>query len=651
MPASNKITSADEAIALVRSGDTFATSGFVGNGTPDALLEALARSFQANGRPRDLTLVFAAGQGDGKTRGLNRIALPGLLRRAIGGHWGLVPRLGALALSGEIEAYNFPQGCISHLYRDIAAKKPGTLSRVGLGTFVDPRLQGGKVNSATRDDLVRLVEVDGKEWLLYQAFPIHVAFLRGTTADAAGNVTMERESLTLDNLAMAMAAKNSGGVVIVQVERTAQAGSLPSRQVKIPGVLVDCVVVSTPEHHWQTYATQYNPAFAGEIRVPLEALPPLPLRERKVIARRAAFELMPNSVINLGIGMPEGVAAVAQEESLLDLITLTAEPGIIGGLPASGLDFGAATNTEAVIDQNEQFDFYDGGGLDLACLGMAQCDAGGNVNVSRYANCFSGCGGFINISQNARRLCFLGTFTAGGLEVAVGDGRLSIRAEARSSKFVKAVEQITFSGAQAAKSGQRVLYITERCVFSLTPNGLLLQEIAPGVDLERDVLAKMEFVPLMATPMRTMDPRLFRAETMGLRKSIFDRPVKERIAYDPDRETLFINFEGLALKSEADLAAIHDVVEKCCTPLGSRVRAVVNYDGFSVPSHLVDAYATMVRNLCDRFYTEVTRYTTSAFLRLKLGDSLAAHQVAPHLFETREEALRFLTSKSPRTES
>jgi len=281
---------------------------------------------------------------------------------------------------------------------------------------------------------------------------------------------------------------------------------------------------------------------------------------------------------------------------------------------------------------------------------MAQCDAAGNVNVSRYANCFSGCGGFINISQNARRLCFLGTFTAGGLEVAVGDGRLSIRAEARSSKFVKAVEQITFSSAQAVKSGQRVLYITERCVFSLTPNGLLLQEVAPGVDLERDVLAKMEFVPLLATPMRTMDPRLFRAETMGL-KSIFDRPVKERIVYDPDRETLFINFEGLALKSEADVAAVHDVVENCCTPLGRRIRAVVNYDGFSVPSHLVEAYATMVRNLCDRFYTEVTRYTTSAFLRLKLGGSLAAHQISPHLFETREEALRFLTSKSPRTES
>jgi propionate CoA-transferase len=319
-------------------------------------------------------------------------------------------------------------------------------------------------------------------------------------------------------------------------------------------------------------------------------------------------------------------------------------------LEALARGFHATGNTEAVIDQNAQFDFYDGGGLDLACLGMAQCDAAGNVNVSRYAHCFSGCGGFINISQNARRVCFLGTFTAGGLEVEVGDGRLRIRSEARSSKFVKAVEQITFSGAQAAKSGQRVLYITERCVFALAPDGLMLQEVAPGIDLERDILAKMEFVPLMAKSLRTMDPRLFRAEPMGLKESLLGRPLSERVVYDPEREILFINFEGLALKNERDLTALRSAVENCCAPLGRRVKAVVNYDGFSVPSHLIDSYAEVVRDLCDRFYTEVTRYATSAFLRLKLGGTFAAHQVAPHLFETREEALRFLASKSPRTE-
>ncbi|RPH69878.1 MAG: acyl CoA:acetate/3-ketoacid CoA transferase [Myxococcaceae bacterium] len=638
----SKVVSLDEAVALIQPGSTLATSGFVGIGTPDGLLESLARAYQTQGRPGGLTLVFAAGQGDGKTRGLNRLAVPGLLKRVVGGHWGLIPRVGALALAGEIEAYNLPQGCISHLYRDIAGGKPGTLSRVGLGTFVDPRNGGGKVNSRTTEDIVELLPIHGEDWLLYRAFPIDVVFLRGTTADPHGNVSMEREALTLDNLAMAMAAKNSGGLVIVQVERLADAGSLPARSVKIPGALVDCVAVAPAEYHAQTYATDYSPAFSGELRVPLESMPPPHLDGRKVIGRRAACELIPGTLINLGIGMPESVAGVAAEEGLLSLVTLTAEPGVIGGLPASGLNFGAAVNTEALVDQNQQFDFYDGGGLDQAYLGMAQVDAAGNVNVSRFGKTFAGCGGFINISQNSRKVVFVGTFTCGGLKLEIGEGRLRIVKEGQSRKFVPAVEQVTFSGKRARELGHETMYVTERAVFRLTDGGLRLEEIAPGIDLEHEVLGQMEFTPEIKRPLGTMDLGLFRAEPMGLRRLLEERPLSSRFEYDPRREVLFINFAGLAVRNEQDLRDIAATVEKVCSPLGRRIRAVVDYDGFSVPAHLADAYAELVRELTERYYERVTRYTSSAFLRLKLGASLEAHHVDPELFDTQRHALESL---------
>ncbi len=632
-----KIVTAEEAVAVIRDGDTLCNSGFVGIGVPEALLAALERRFLNSGKPEGLTLLFAAGQGDGKERGLNRLGHEGLLKRVIGGHWGLIPKVAKLATTNLIEAYNLPQGVITHLYRDIAAGKPGTLSRVGLHTFVDPRLSGGRVNEITREDIVRVMEIDGEEYLFYRALPVNIAFLRGTTADPDGNLSMERECLTLDNLAMAMAVKNSGGLVIAQVERVADSGSLNPRAVQVPGALVDCVVVAPPEMHAQTFATQYNPAYSGELRVPLDSLQPLPLDDRKIIARRAAFEIPLNGIINLGIGMPEGVAAVANEEKILRHVTMTAEPGVVGGVPASGLDFGAAVNTSAIIHQNTQFDFYDGGGLDMACLGMAQCDAEGNVNVSRFGPRLAGAGGFINISQNARRLVFAGTFTAGGLQVAIEDGRLRVVFEGRSKKFIRRVEQVTFSGEHAAKLEQPVIYVTERCVFRRVAKGMALVEIAPGIDLERDVLAHMDFEPIIDKP-ALMDARIFQPAVMELEQTLLDIGFAQRLSYDPERNVLFLNFEGLQVRTIEDVERVRTAVEGRCRAIGQRVRVVVNYDGARIDERVLDAWAEMVRYMEENFYTRVTRYTTSAFMRMKLGDALSRREVAPHIYESREDA-------------
>ncbi|GAB5390410.1 MAG: acyl CoA:acetate/3-ketoacid CoA transferase [Alphaproteobacteria bacterium] len=641
----NKIVSAAEAAALIRDGDTIATSGFVGIGTPDAMLKAIAERYQQDGHPRDLTLMFAAGQGDGKERGLNRLCHDGLLKRVIGGHWGLIPGIGKMAIDEKIKGWNLPQGCISHLYRDIAAGKPGTFSKVGLETFVDPRLEGGRINAISTDEVVKLVEVEGEDWLFYKAFPLHVALIRGTTADPQGNISMEREALTLDNLAMAMAARNSGGIVIAQVERVAANNSLNPRNVKLPGALVDCVVVDDdPALHVQTFATDYNPAFAAEIRIPLESLPPMPLNPRKIIARRCAMELPPGGVVNLGIGMPEGVAAVANEEGVSDLITMTAEPGVVGGIPASGLDFGAAVNTQSIIDQNQQFDFYDGGGLDMACLGMAELDGTGNVNVSRFGKRLAGAGGFINISQNARKVVFAGTFTAGGLDMAVKAGQLSVLTEGANRKCLDQVQQVTFSGARASRLGQPVLYVTERAVFELTGQGVKLTEIAPGIDLQSDVLDLMGFTPIMED-VRPMHPGIFGDEDMDLRRLLIDLRLEDRISYDPDRNTLFLNFENLRVLRRDRIIEIEDAVVARCRQIGKRVKVVVNYDGFDLASHLGDEYAAMVERMVEGWYKDVTRYTTSAFMRLKLGQKLAQREVQPHLFETRAEAQGWLEDK------
>jgi len=639
-----KVVTGEQAAAIMRDGDVVTTGGFVGAGVPEDMLIYIKERFLREGHPNNLTLVYAAGQGDGKTRGLNQLGHKGLVGRVIGGHIGLVPELQKLIREEDILAYSFPQGVISTLFRNLAARKPGLISYVGLGTFVDPRIDGGKLNQKTKkegEDLVKLMEIENREILFYKLPPINVAIIRGTTADTDGNITMEKEALTIEVLAQAMAAKNNNGFVIAQVERLAERHVMNPKHVKVPGILVDCVVVARPEHHMMTFLEQYNPGYTGELRVPMASIPPMDLGQRKVIARRAAFELRPNQIVNLGIGMPEGVARIANEEGVLDLLTLTAEPGVIGGMPNGGLNFGTGTNIDALIDQPYQFDFYDGGGLDIAFLGSAEMDRLGNVNVSKFGPRFVGPGGFINISQNAKRIVFLGTFTAGGLKVSVVDGKLQIEQEGREQKFVNHVEQITFSGKYAVERRQPVLYVTERCVFRLGREGMELVEIAPGVDLEKDILAKMGFSPVMKTPPKLMDERIFKPEPMVLKRDMLEIPVEDRLIYVAGENTFYVNFENFYVKSSDQIKRIQIHVEKMLKPLGKKVLTIVNYDNFNILPELVEEYAEMVKYVM-QFYEKVTRYTTSTFLRMKLGDELAKREVAPHLYESKEEAHRRL---------
>jgi propionate CoA-transferase len=633
-----KVVSATEAIAILRDGDTLCCAGFGSNGVPVELILALEKRFLETATPRNLTLLFGGGPGDGGTGGVNHLAHEGMLKRVIGGHYGLVPQIGKLALESKVEAYNLPLGVISHLFRDIACGLPGTASKVGLGTFVDPRLEGGKIGTKTTEDLVSVINLGGKELLYYKTMPISVAFIRGTSADAEGNITMERETLTQDMLAIATATKNSGGFVIAQVERIAERGSLNPRRVKVPGILVDCVVVASAENHPQNLNGAYNPAFSAEVRVPLDAIAPMPLDERKVIARRAAFELLPNAVVNLGIGMPEGVAAVANEEKILKYMTLTAEPGVIGGMPASGVNFGAATNPDAVVDMNQQFDFYDGGGLDLACLGLAECDPAGSINVSRFGPKLAGAGGFINITQNSRTVVFVGTFTAGGLKVKVADGKVTILQEGRARKFVNKIEQVTFSGPYASSTGQNVLYVTERCVFKLSPGGLELMEVAPGIDIDKDILAQMDFKPIINNP-QPMDARIFLPDAMQLNDTLLSISLVDRMQYDAAKGTAYYNFQGLRVTSTKDVEDIRHAAEAMCKPIGKKILVVVNYDNFQIDEAVVDDYSAMVKEVTDLYYTDVSRYTTSAFMRLKLGEALESRGLAAHIYETPQEAI------------
>jgi propionate CoA-transferase len=510
------------AVGLVPDGSTLLIGGSgAGHAVPQRFIDELAAVFTAEGRPRDLTTVRVVGIGDFADRGFSQLALQGLQRRTIGSNIGNEPRLGALVEANEIEAYSFPQGVLSQLTREIAAGRPGLVTGVGLGTYVDPRQTGGKQNAATTEDLVELVTLRGREWLLFHAFPIDVAVIRGTTADEDGNLTMEGEAVQGEMLAMAMAAHNSGGTVIAQVRRLARRGSLPMREVKVPGALVDYVYVDPDQ--WQTYATRDSPYYAGALRKPVSDEPPLPLDVRKIIARRSLLEFPPGAICNLGFGISQLIGRVAWEEGITDQLVLTVEQGIFGGVPVAGNEGGAGFNYQAMIEQPSMFDFYDGGGLDVASLSFAEVDAEGNVNVHAFPGRVRGPGGFPNISARTGKICFVGTLTAQGLELEISDG-VRIAREGSLRKFVPAVREISFSGRLARERGQEVRYITERAILALADDGLVVTEVAPGVDLERDVLGQMGFRPRVADDLRTMDPRLYAAGPMGLAADFGARP-------------------------------------------------------------------------------------------------------------------------------
>mgnify|MGYP001183597365 CR=1 FL=1 len=634
----NKVITADEAIALIRDNDVITTTGFVQSCIPEALHAALEKRFVETAHPKDLTLVMCAGAGDSKGLGTGRFHHEGMLKRVIAANFGRMPGVAKAAQENRICGYNLPQGIISQLYRACAGGQPGLFSKVGLHTYVDPRFGGGKVNTVTEEDIVKLLEVEGEEWLFYKATRIDVALIRGTSADPFGNISMEKEPLILDAMAQAMAAHSNKGLVIAQVERIVEHGSIPPKSVKIPGILVDCVVVADPpEMHRMNYGVIYNPALSGEIRIPVEGMPKMPLDERKIIARRAAFELPPNGVINLGVGAPDGIASIANEEKVTPHITMTTEAGAVGGVLAGGSSFGSSANAHSIIDQNQMFDFYDGGGLDMTCLGMAECDEAGNVNTSRFAGRLNGCGGFINISQNSRAVVFAGTFTAGGLKVAIESGRLRILKEGTTRKFVKAVEQITFSGSYAQMKHQPVIYVTERCVFALTPDGLELTEVAPGINIDHDILAHMDFEPIVNKP-TLMDQRIFIDEPMNLGDDLFNVKLAERITYDANRNTLFINLEGWNVRKRSDIEDLKKVLVTACKDAGRRVHSIINQDEFRIAEDLYDDYAAMVDEMSKNYYETTSRYTTSAFMRMKMQDALSERGLAPHIFSGKEQA-------------
>lgn len=511
----SKVMTAAEAAAKIRPGSTVLIDGSGGGiNEPDLLLKAIEERFLSEGQPTQLTIVHPSGMGDNKGGGIDHFAHSGLVCRVIGGHWGWCNKLQVMARDEEIEAYCLPQGVIIHLMQAIAAGRPGVITHIGLGTTVDPRKEGGRLNRRAEGSLVEVIELDGREWLRYKPFPVDVALIRGSVIDDMGNLTMEHEGIYAATLSAAQAARNSGGIVIAQAKYLAQTGTLDPRRVKVPGVLVDAIVIHPNQA--LSIAVDEDPALSGGLRIPQQTVPQLPLNERKIISRRAAQELRHGDTVNLGFGLADGVAAVLAEEGLSDAVTFTLEQGQVGGIPAAGANFGLARNQYAIVDAAYQFDWYDGGGLDITIISFAQADAAGNVNVSRFGNRIAGVGGFINITQGAKRLVFVGTFTAGKFNFEFGPHGMRIIEDGSIKKFVSEVEQISFNAGYAWSQGRSVKYVTERAVFELTAEGLLLTEIGPDINLESDILNQMAFRPAISPNLRVLDRALFRAGKLGL---------------------------------------------------------------------------------------------------------------------------------------
>lgn len=522
---SSKIISSEQAARLVRDGAIVSVSSSSGLGCPDAVLKAIGERYDREGQPKNLMTLHPIAAGDMYgIKGIDHLAKPGLLKRILAGSYPSgpsslpMPAIWRMVTNNEVEAYNIPSGVMFDMHRDAAARRPGVLTDVGIGTFVDPEQQGCAMNAAAAAwPIVRRVKFDGREWLFFPAIPPDVTIIRATTADERGNLTYEHEGALLGGLDQALAARNNGGIVIAQVKRVVEAGSLRPHDVRVPCNLVDYIVVE-PEQ-WQTTQTRYDAAISGEIRQPLSTFANQDWSLEKVIARRAAMELRAGQDVNLGFGISANVPRILLEEGLHGEVTWAIEQGAVGGMPLLGFAFGCASNADAIVASPHQFTYFQGGGFDVALLSFLQIDAHGSVNVSKLGAkpyLTAGCGGFVDITAHARRIVFSGFFTAGA-EILIEDQKLRIVKEGRTRKLVAAAEHITFSGSVGLERGQRVRYVTERCVIDLEKNGLVVKEIAPGIDLQRDVLALAEF-PLGVSPdLKLMDARLFRLEPMGLR--------------------------------------------------------------------------------------------------------------------------------------